>query len=87
MIKCVFYSKSCSISLGLVLFVFPLVSSGCQPEGVGTMKPPGGVRPSDSSVGRPFGNPPDPKLLKKSPAAKSETPAADPNVKIVNPRL
>jgi hypothetical protein len=51
------------------------------------MKPPSGVRPPDSSLGRPFGNPPDPKLLKKSPEGTSEKSAEDPAVKIVNPRL
>jgi len=57
--------------------------SGCQPEGVGTMKPPEGKRPSDSSLGRPFGNAPE--IPKK--AAKKGPDVEEQNKGLQNPRL
>src|SRR5262249_31299612 len=58
-----------------------LCRAGCQPEGVGTVKPPGpaGPRGSDDRLGRPFGNAPE--LPKK--AAPAPTPPVEP----ANPRL
>ena len=57
--------------------------AGCQPEGVGSMKPPAGKR-DDSKLGRPFGNAPDPSLSKKRGKAPLEDKGVD---KINNPRL
>jgi hypothetical protein len=45
--------------------------AGCQPDGTGSVKAPGGKRGSDDSLGRPFGNAPEiPK--KKAPDEKSK---------------
>jgi hypothetical protein len=79
MSKCGRFSKKCSVLLGLVLFVFPLGLSGCQPEGTGTVKGPSD-RPADSSLGRPFGNEPE---IKK----KAETSKAKEVVQPLNPKL
>jgi len=79
MIKCGRFSKKCSLLLCLVLFVFPLGLSGCQPEGTGTVKGPS-ERPADSSLGRPFGNAPE---IKK----KAETPKAKEIIQPKNPKL
>ena len=65
-----------------ILFVSaPIGLVGCQPEGAGTVKGPE-TRPSDGSLGRPFGN--EPQVPKKKPAAdtkKKDAPEA------ANPRL
>ncbi len=79
--------KTLSLCLGITIAVgsaaFGLV--GCQPEGVGTMKPPEGKRPPDSALGRPFGN--APVLPKTKPAGKNAPSEEQINKGLQNPRL
>jgi len=69
--------------LAIAVLAAPAGLLGCQPEGVGSMKPPEGKRPPDSSLGRPFGNAPE--LPKK--AAKKAPDEEQINKGIQNPRL
>ena len=73
---------SCCLAIAVGSATSGLV--GCGPEGVGTMKPPEGKRPPDTSLGRPFGNAP---VLPKKPATKKAPDAEEINKKMVNPRL
>ena len=59
----------------------PLVLTGCQPEGTGSVKGPA-QRGDDSALGRPFGNAPViPKKKKATESEKDQKPDA------MNPRL
>src|SRR3954451_1932868 len=76
--------KISAYCLAIAVFVGSAGLVGCQPEGVGTMKPPEGKRPPDSSLGRPFGNAPE---LPKKKSAKNAPSEEQINKGIQNPRL
>jgi hypothetical protein len=68
--------------LSSVLGGLLLASTGCQPEGAGTVKPPG-PRGDDSTLGRPFGNAP---VLPKKGEPSTEK-AKNEGIETMNPRL